>query len=111
MARYTADRKQCPEYMSVVAQSHTATPLVGGREPLFLRTAGGSSSGINPHFLEATFLPGRDMNLLPARAFIPGWGEVKVFRSPSLHQAVAQLNGGPDDFMGVHAFRFGGAIL
>jgi aldose 1-epimerase len=97
--------------MSVVAQGHTDTPLVGGREPVLLRTAGGSSSGVNPHFLEATFLPGRGMNLFQARAFVPGWGEIEVFRSPSLQEAAAQLNGGTDDFMGVHSFRFGGAIL
>src|SRR5690348_5096346 len=103
MARYTAERKQCPGHMSVVAQSYTATPLGGGREPVFSRTAGGSSSGVNPHFLEATVL--RGMNLFQARAFVPGWGEIEVFRSPSLQDAAAQLNGGPDDFIGVHRFR------
>jgi aldose 1-epimerase len=96
--------------MSVVAHHPADTPLIGGRQPIVLRTAG-SSVGNDPQFLQATFLPGRGMNLLQARAFVPGLGEIEVLRSPSLQQAAEQLNGGPDDFMGVHSFRFGGAIL
>ena len=111
MAQNTANRKQCPRHMSVVPQNPNATPLIGGREPVFLRTAGGSSVWDSPHFLKATLLPGRGMNLFQARAFFPGLGEIDVLRSPSLQGASEQLNGGADDFMGVHSFRFGGAIL
>jgi aldose 1-epimerase len=110
MASNAAYRKQRSGYMSVVPQNPTATPLIGGRKPLFLHTARPSIGNV-PHFLKATFLPGRGMNLLQVRAFVPGLGEIDVLRSPSLEDAAEQLNGGPDDFMGVHSFRFGGAIL
>lgn len=93
--------------MSVVTHDSTP-PLIGGREPVFLRTAE-SSGGKDPQFLEATFFPGRGMNLFQIRAFVPRLGEIDVLRSPSLQNAADQLNG--DDFMGVHSFRFGGAIL
>jgi galactose mutarotase-like enzyme len=96
--------------MSLAAQNSAPTPLVGGREPVFLH-ASGSSLGHNPHFLNATLLPGRGMNWFQARAFVPGLGEIDVLRSPSLQNAVEQLNGGSGDFMGIHSFRFGGAIL
>lgn len=51
------------------------------------------------------------MNLLRLRALVPGLGEVDVLHSPSLQEAAEQLNGTDGDFMGVHSFRFGGAIL
>jgi aldose 1-epimerase len=80
-------------------------PVVGGQEPVVLRS---EPSGRGPEFLEATFVPGRGMNVFQARAFVPGTGEVDFLRSPSLDEAAAQLRG---DYMGVHSFRFGGAIL
>jgi galactose mutarotase-like enzyme len=86
-------------------------PLIGGRAPLFLRATDESSDRDLPRFLHGTVLPGRGMNLLQIRAFVPGLGEIDVLRSPSLDEAAEQLNGGPGDFMGVHSFRFGGAIL
>jgi len=49
------------------------------------------------------------MNLFQIRAFVPRLGEIDVLRSPSLQEAADQFN--DDDFMGVHSFRFGGAIL
>jgi len=111
MARNTAYREQRPGYMSVVAQNPTTPPLIGGCAPPFLRATDEPSDRNLPRFLHATVLPGRGMNLLTIRAFVPGLGEIDVLRSPSLHEAAEQLNGGPDDFMGVHSFRFGGAIL
>jgi len=96
--------------MPVVPHSPPAPPVISGRKPVFLRSAG-SPTGNDPQFLQATFLPGRGMNLFQARAFVPGLGEIEVLRSPSLEEAAQQLNGGADDFMGVHSLRFGGAIL
>jgi len=96
--------------MSLIAQNSSRVPLIGGREPVFLRRSD-SSNGSEPQFVQATFLPGRGMNLFQARAFVPGLGEIDVFRSPSLEDAAEQLSGRDDDFMGVHSFRFGGAIL
>jgi aldose 1-epimerase len=97
--------------MSLIAPNPAGTPLIGGREPVFLRTAGEPPSRNKPQFLQATLLPGRGMNLFQARAFVPGSGEIDVLRSPSLQGAAEQLTGDADDFMGVHSFRFGGAIL
>ncbi len=51
------------------------------------------------------------MNLFQVRAYVPGLGEIDVLRSPSLEDEAQQLTGRDDDFMGVHSFRFGGAIL
>jgi galactose mutarotase-like enzyme len=96
--------------MSVVVKHPAAIPLIGGQKPVFLRTSG-FSAGHEPRFLQATFLPGRGMNLFQARAVVPELGEVDVFHSPSLEQAAEQLNGSSGDFMGVRSFRFGGAIL
>ena len=51
------------------------------------------------------------MNLFQITADIPGKGEVQVFASPSLADAAAKLNGGPDDQNGNASFAFGGAFL
>ena len=110
MAPNAANRKQRPGHMSVVAQNPTAPPLIGGRQPVFLRAAGHRSE-MTPQFLRPTFLPGRGMNLFQARALCRGWVKSMCFVSPSLQDAAKQLNGRADDFMGVHSFRFGGAIL
>jgi len=40
MAPSTANRKQRPGRMPVVHQGSRVTSLIGGREPVFLRTAG-----------------------------------------------------------------------
>jgi len=91
--------------------THTAGPAaIGGMAPLVLRRVGA------PHrrqaeFLEATFLPGRGMNLFQVRAHLPRMGEVDLLHSPTLDQARRLMNGGPDDWMGVQSFSCGGAIL
>lgn len=48
------------------------------------------------------------MNVFQIRACFPVLGEIDLLASPSLDEAQHQLSG---DFMGVHSFRFGGALL
>ncbi|MDQ2901475.1 MAG: aldose 1-epimerase [Acidobacteriota bacterium] len=77
--------------------------------PVFLRRKA-TADGKGPEFLEATLLPGRGMNFFQARAAFPGLGNIDLLASPSLEHARRQF-GGPDDYMGVHSFKFGGALL
>jgi len=97
--------------MSVGAAHGADAPVrIGGQAPVFLDRAR-SGDGKQPEFLHATLLPGRGMNFFQARAWFPGLGEINLLASPTLEEAQKQLSGGPDDFMGVHSFRFGGALL
>ncbi|MGI8992090.1 MAG: aldose 1-epimerase [Bryobacteraceae bacterium] len=82
----------------------------GGLPPVFLHRKV-TAAGKTPEFLGATLLPGRGMNLFQARAAFPGLGEIDLLASPSLEEAQHELNGGPGDYMGVHSFSFGGALL
>jgi aldose 1-epimerase len=68
-------------------------------ETLTIRSDEAAEAG-RPHFVSATFLPGRGMNLFQARAFIPALGEIDLLHSPSLAEAQQQP-----------AFSFGGAFL
>jgi len=40
--------------------------------------------GTMPEFLSVTMLPGRGMNVLQIKAYIPGKGEVNLLASPSV---------------------------
>jgi len=88
----------------------TAPQQVGGQDIVKLERKP-TSGGQKPEFLSATVLPGRGMNVFQITANIPGKGEVDVFASPSLADAAAKLNGGPDDQNGNASFTFGGAFL
>jgi aldose 1-epimerase len=83
---------------------------IGGMEPITLwrNTA---PHDRHPEFLDATFLPGRGMNLFQVRARLPGFGTVNLLHSPSAEEARRRMNGGPDDWMGVQSFSCGGAFL
>lgn len=63
----------------------------------------------HPGFTEATILPWRGMMLLHARLRLPSGTVVDAIHAPP--DALAQLDGGPEDFAGNKAFSFGGAIL
>jgi aldose 1-epimerase len=83
--------------------------VIGGQSPVLLTR---EKSGRNtPEFLNVTLLPGRGMNFFQARAWFPDLGAIDLLASPSLEQAQTRLDGGPDDFMGVGSFSFGGALL
>jgi galactose mutarotase-like enzyme len=97
--------------MSVdTAHAADAAVRIGGQAPVSLHRDM-SGDGKQPEFLHATLLPGRGMNFFQARAWFPDLGEIDLLASPTLEEAQKQLSGGPDDFMGVHSFRFGGALL
>jgi len=71
-------------------------------------------SAPNPNrlqFLSLTLFPGRGMNVFQITANIPGKGEVRLLKSPSLAEAAGLLNGtGPDEFGNLN-HSFGGAFL
>src|SRR3954464_7797638 len=79
-------------------------------DPVTLRAEAPARSA-QASFLEATLLPGRGMNVFQVRGRVAGLGEIDLLHSPGLPEASRQMSGGPDDFMGVHSFRFGGALL
>jgi galactose mutarotase-like enzyme len=60
-------------------------------------------------FLSVTVLPGRGMNVFQITANVPGKGEIPIFASPTLEEAAAKLNGGPDDQNGNESFLNNGA--
>ena len=62
-----------------------------------------------PQFLEATVIPGKGMNLLSVKAFVPGKGTIDVIASPSVQETKQLLDG--DNPFGNKAFAIGGAIL
>lgn len=63
-----------------------------------------------PVFLSATLLPGRGMNVLQIRAYIPQKGEVDLLASPSLEDAAKQMTGEGEDANGGASLTMGGAI-
>jgi aldose 1-epimerase len=83
---------------------------VGGQKVVELTRKASLASG-TPEFISATVLPGRGMNLFQITAKLPGKGIVPIFASPSLEEAAAALDGGPEDSHGVKSFAFGGAFL
>jgi aldose 1-epimerase len=92
-----------------VTETAASALAIGGMEPITLRRNGAPPR--RPEFLDATFLPGRGMNLFQVRGRIPGLGDVNLLHSPSLDEARRRMNGGPDDWMGVQSFSCGGALL
>lgn len=87
-----------------------APPQIGG-QPVVKLTRAATSNGQQPEFLSVTVLPGRGMNVFQITANLPGKGEIPVLASPTLEDAAAKLNGGPDDQNGNASFSFGGAFL
>ena len=85
-------------------------PQIGG-QPIVKLTRSATSNGQQMEFLSATVLPGRGMNVFQITANVPGKGEIPIFASPTLEDAAAKLNGGPDDQYGNASFSFGGAFL
>ncbi len=106
--------KQAPAPSESTTPSQPATAAapqqIGGQDIVKLERKA-TGSGQKPEFLTATVFPGRGMNVFQVTANIPGKGEVEVFASPSLADAAAKLNGGPDDANGNASFSFGGAFL
>jgi galactose mutarotase-like enzyme len=85
-------------------------PQIGG-EPVVKLTRPATSNGQQPEFLSVTVLPGRGMNVFQITANVPGKGEIPILAAPTLEEAAAKLNGGPDVQNGNASFSFGGAFL
>ncbi|MBT9332649.1 aldose 1-epimerase [Paracidobacterium acidisoli] len=103
-------RKPAPAPSESSAATQPATPQIGGMDVVKL-TRPATSNGASPEFTSVTVLPGRGMNVFQITANVPGKGEIPVLASPSLEDAAAKLNGGPDDQNGNASFSFGGAFL
>jgi aldose 1-epimerase len=88
---------------------HDVTAQPGGQDVIQLQRSqllGGSV----PEFLSATLMPGRGMNLLQIRAYLPQKGEVNLLASPSLEEAARLLNGKGTDEGGALNLAMGAAI-
>lgn len=81
-----------------------------GGEPVVTLARPRPADRSKPQFLEATLLPGRGMNLLQVKAWLPGKGEMELIGSPSVADAKQLLDNGGDAF-GNRAFTIGSAIL
>ena len=80
-----------------------------GGQPVVKLARPQTADQTRPQFLEATIIPGKGMNLLSVKAFVPGKRAVDVIASPSLQETKQLLDG--DNPFGNKAFTIGGAIL
>jgi len=98
--------------MSQSSQETSAAPpaIVIGGEPVVTLTRPPSKNQDKPQFLEAIVAPGRGMNTLQIKAYLPGKGEVELLDTPPLAQ-VKQLLDEQDDAFGNKNFLVGAAIL
>ena len=81
----------------------------GGQEPILLtrtRLMGDTA----PEFTSVMLLPGRGMNVLQIRVFVPGRGEINLLDAPSLEEAAARLTGTGADAGGAQSLTMGGAM-
>ena len=94
-------------------ETSTATqvqqPITIGGQPVVQLTRPSGADQTRPQFLEATVIPGKGMNMLTLKAFLPGKGAVDVIASPSVQETKQLLDG--DNPFGNKAFTIGGAIL
>jgi aldose 1-epimerase len=89
--------------------SEVQQPITIGGEPVAKLVRPRAQNSTKSQFLEVDFLPGRGMNMLQIKAYLPGKGEVLLLASPSLEEAKTRLDA-PDPY-GNEAFKIGGAIL
>ncbi len=81
----------------------------GGREIIQLQRSQ-MLGGDGPEFLSATLLPGRGLNLLQIRAYLPEKGEVNLLVSPPLGEEAKMLSGTGADATGAKSLAMGAAI-
>lgn len=91
-------------------QARELSIQIGGRPAVVLERVIPENSA-QPALVRATLLPGRGMNTYQLQAYLPGKGVVDLFTAPSLEEAQALMNGGPEDFYGNKSFTVGGALL
>ncbi len=102
--------KPAPESAAPAASpAASGNPQVGGQDVVVLNRK--ATDPNKPEFLSATIFPGRGMNLFQITANLPGKGVISVFASPSVADAAAKLNGGPQDPGGTASTSFGGGFL
>ncbi len=81
----------------------------GGQDAVVLEHAQMAETD-EPELLSATLLPGRGMNVLQIKAYVPGMGEVNLLASPPLEDAAKRLNGTGEDADGSASLTMGAAI-
>jgi aldose 1-epimerase len=91
------------------AQSAPNSVVIGG-EPVVKLHRPASKDQDKPHFIDATIAPGRGMNLLQLRAYLPGKGEVSLLSPDSLSEEQQTLDQG-DDAFGNKGFQVGAGLL
>lgn len=95
--------------METPVRPELKVPRPGGKDAVTLmrtRLDGDPS----PEFVSATMLPGRGMNVLQIKAYIPGRGEVNLLASPSVEDADRAMSGKGDDTAGQASLAMGGAF-
>lgn len=98
-----------PKTSSNRASAQSQSTSIGGEPVVTLERPRSSHAG-KPQFLEATVLPGRGMNLLQVRVYLPGKGEIDLLTSPPLPEAKQILDEG-DDAFGNKGFQVGAGLL
>jgi len=83
--------------------------LPGGQESIELTRTRMMEDAV-PEFLSMTMLPGRGMDVLDLRAFIPGTGEIRLLTSPTVQEAATAMTGKGADADGRFNLKTGGAI-
>jgi aldose 1-epimerase len=81
----------------------------GGQDVIQLRRSQ-MPGGDGPEFISAALLPGRGLNLLQLRAYLPEKGEVNLLVSPELDEAAKLLSGTGADSTGAKSLAMGAAI-
>lgn len=85
-----------------------ASMTIGG-EPVAKLMRPRTGNADRPQLVEADFLPGRGMNLIQLKAYVPGKGVIPLLASPPLDEVKAKFDG--DDPYGNESFKVGGAFL
>jgi galactose mutarotase-like enzyme len=88
---------------------HDATVKPGGQDIIQLQRSQ-MIGGNGPEFLSATLLPGRGMNLLQIKAYLPQKGEVNLLASPTPEEAGRMMTGTGPDAAGAMSLGMGAAI-
>jgi aldose 1-epimerase len=91
------------------ASARASVVSIGG-EPVVTLQRPASKDRDHPRFLGATIAPGRGMNLLQLKAYLPGTGEVSLLNPASLSEEKQTLDAGDDEF-GNKGFQVGAGIL
>ncbi|MEO6815944.1 MAG: hypothetical protein ABI177_04530 [Edaphobacter sp.] len=90
-------------------QQEVVAARPGGQDAIVLEHAQMADME-GPAFLSTTLLPGRGMNVLQIKAYLPQVGEVNLLASPPLEDAAKLMTGEGEDADGAASLRMGGAI-